>query len=83
MVPIFFSKKITAECYQKLIMNFIFLLEVDEKDRWFQQDGATVHTANSTMQMSEFFGGRIISRNRLPPRTPDLSPPDFYLWGFL
>jgi hypothetical protein len=36
------------------------------------------------MQMlSEFFGGYIISRNLWPPRFPDLSPPDFYLWGFL
>jgi hypothetical protein len=42
-------------------MNFISLLEVDEQERWFQQDGATPHTANSTKQMlSEFFGGRII-----------------------
>jgi hypothetical protein len=36
------------------------------------------------MQMlSEFFGGCIISRNLWPPRSPDLSPPDLYLWGFL
>jgi hypothetical protein len=35
------------------------------------------------MQMlSGFFGGRIISRNSWPPRSPDLSPLDFYLWGF-
>jgi hypothetical protein len=53
--PIFFSETITAERYQELIMNFIFLWEVDEKDCWFQQDGATAHTGNSTMQMlSEF-----------------------------
>jgi hypothetical protein len=59
-------------------MNFISILEVDEQDCWFQQDGATSHTANSTMQMlSEFFGGRIISRNLWPPRSSDLSPPDF------
>jgi hypothetical protein len=73
---------ITAERYQKLIMNLISLLEVDEQDSCFQQDGATTHTTNSTMQMSEFFGGRIISRNLWPPRSPDLSPPDLYLWGF-
>jgi hypothetical protein len=64
-------------------MNFISLLEVDEQDCWFQQDGATAHTANSIMQMlSEFFGGRI-SQNLWHPRSPDLSPLDFYLWGFL
>jgi hypothetical protein len=62
--PIFFRETKTAERYQEIIMNFISLLEVDEQDCWFQEDGATVHTENSTMQMlSEFFGGRIISQN--------------------
>jgi hypothetical protein len=59
-------------------------LEVYEQDCWFQKDGATAHTANSTVQMlSEFFGGRIISQNLWPLKNLDLSPPDFYLWGFL
>jgi hypothetical protein len=56
---------VTAERYQEFIMNFISLLEVDKQDCWFQQDGATVHAANSTMQMFskffKFFGGPIIS----------------------
>jgi hypothetical protein len=52
-------------------MNFISLLEVDEQDCWFQQDGATAHTADSIMQMlSEFFGGRIIFRSLWPPSIP-------------
>jgi hypothetical protein len=81
--PIFFSETITAERYQELIMNFISVLEADKQYCWFQQDGATAHTENYTMEMlSEFFGGRIISRNLWPPRSPDLSPPNFYLWGF-
>jgi hypothetical protein len=76
--PIFFSETITAERYQELIMNFISLLEVDEQDCWFQQDEATAHTANSTMQMlSEFFRGRIFSRKLRPPQSSDRSPPDF------
>jgi hypothetical protein len=65
-------------------MNFISLLEFDEHDCCFQQDGAAAHTANSTMQMlSEFFSGRVISRNLWRLRSPDLSPPDFYTWGGL
>jgi hypothetical protein len=32
------------------IMNLISLLEVDEQDCWFQQDGAMAHSANSTLQ---------------------------------
>jgi hypothetical protein len=31
--------------------------------------------------LNEFFGERVISRNLWPPRSPDLTPPDFYLWG--
>jgi hypothetical protein len=81
---IFFIEMATAERYQEIIVNLISLLEVDEQDCWYQQDGATVPTEISTMQMlSEFFGGRIISRNFWPPPSPDLSPSDFHLWGFL
>jgi hypothetical protein len=65
-------------------MNFILLCEVDERNCWFQQNGATAYTGNLTMQMlSEFFGSRIISQNLWPPRSPDLSPPDFCLLGDL
>jgi hypothetical protein len=57
-------------------------LESDKQDCWFQQDGAMAHTTNSAMQMlSKFFGGHI-SRNLWPPRSLDLSPPDFYLVVF-
>jgi hypothetical protein len=62
-------------------MNLTSLLEVDKQDCWFQQDGAMVLTANSTMQMlSMFFGGSTVSQNLWPL---DLAPLDFYLWGFL
>ena len=56
-------------------------------DVWFQQDGATFHTVNATMALlNEKFPGRIISRNsevNLPPRSCDLTPLDFFLWGYL
>jgi hypothetical protein len=53
--PIFFSETITDERYRELIMNLISLLEFDEQDCWFQQDRATAHIVNSTMEMlSEF-----------------------------
>ena len=54
---------------------------------WFQQDGATCHTACETMEsLREKFPGRVISRNgdrNWPPRSSDLSPCDFFLWGFV
>ncbi len=51
----------------------------------FQQDGATCHsTANETMTLlKENFGDKVISNPRWPPRSPDLTPPDFFLWGAL
>ena len=60
---------------------------VHREEQWFQQDGATPHTANITMEWLDCcFAGRQISRRRIPewsPHSPDLNPPDFYLWGFL
>jgi hypothetical protein len=44
---------------------FIGLLEKDEITySWFQQDGATAHTANNSMKLlNEIFGERVISRS--------------------
>ena len=63
--------------------DFIGLLEEDEITySWFQQDVAIAHTANNSMKLlNEIFGERVISRNLWPPHSPDLTPPDFYLWG--
>ena len=51
------------------------------------QDGATAHTARETMQLlTECFDDRKISRNgnvNWPSRSPDLTSPDFFLWGYL
>jgi len=54
---------------------------------WFQQDGATAHTANESMTIvRNMFPGHLISRfgdMTWPPRSPDLSTCDFFLWGYL
>jgi hypothetical protein len=64
-----------------MLHDFIGLLKEDEIT-WFQQDDATAHTANNSMKLlNEIFGERVISRKLWPPRTPDLTPPDFYLLG--
>ena len=56
-------------------------------DQWFQQDGATPHTSNHTLDwLRERFQERLISRKcdvEWAPHSPDLNPPDFYLWGYL
>ena len=54
---------------------------------WFQQDGATAHTAKIPMDcLREAFPGRLISRRgdvNWPARSPDLAPCDYFLWGYL
>ncbi|PSN51234.1 hypothetical protein C0J52_10549 [Blattella germanica] len=54
---------------------------------WFQQDGATSHTARISMEtLRRMFPGRLISRwgdLNWPPRSPDLAAPDYFLWGYL
>jgi hypothetical protein len=51
---------------------------------YFQQDNATAHTARNSMSaLQKVFADRIISTGMWPPRLPDLSACDFYLWGNL
>ena len=82
--PLFFEETVNREPYSSVLHDFIGLLEEDEITySWFQQDGATAHTANNSMKLlNEIFGERVISRNFCgPPCSPDLTPPEFYLWG--
>ena len=55
-------------------------------EQWFQQDGANPHTSNQTLTwLRQRFQERLISRcdPEWAPHSPDLNPPDFYLWGYL
>ena len=54
----------------------------------YQQDGATPHTSNVSLEyLRRYFpGDRLISRrtdNPWPAHSPGLSPPDFFVWGYL
>ncbi|GFU54502.1 heat shock 70kDa protein 8 [Trichonephila clavipes] len=57
------------------------------KELWFQQDGATCHTARATIDLlKDTFGDRLISRFgpvNWPPRSCDLTPLDYFLWGYV
>ena len=52
---------------------------------WFQQDSATCHTAKATLDvLRPVFEDRIVSRRAdvvWLPRSCDLTPLDYYLWG--
>ena len=65
--------------------QFVDQLDDDElRNGYFQQDGAICHTSNDSMtEIESFFHDRIISKALWPPRSRDLSPLDFFLWGAL
>ena len=78
--------------YRAMLQDF-FLPELRRlvgrniRNQWFQQDGATCHTANNTLSLlRDVFGDNLISLRTdkiWPPHSPDLNPPDYYLWGYL
>jgi hypothetical protein len=49
-------------------------------------DGAPAHWAREVREwMNEQFGGKWIGHGgpiEWPPRSPDLTPPDYFLWGY-
>ncbi|GFW79177.1 transposable element Tc3 transposase [Trichonephila clavipes] len=59
----------------------------DEMELWFQQDGATCHTARATIDLlKDTFGDRLNSRFgpvNWPPRSCDLTALDYFLWGYV
>ncbi|GFW50403.1 putative DD41D transposase [Trichonephila clavipes] len=72
-----------------MITNF-FIPELNNhnvQELWFQQDGATSHTARATIDLlKDTFGDRLISRfgpGNWPPRSCDLTPLDYFLWGYV
>ncbi|GFU18051.1 transposable element Tc3 transposase [Trichonephila clavipes] len=68
-----------------MITNF-FIPELnnhDVQELWFQQDGATCHTARVTIDLlKDTFGDRLILRFG-SPRSCDLIPLDYFLWGYV
>ncbi|GFV50171.1 uncharacterized protein TNCV_146901 [Trichonephila clavipes] len=72
-----------------MITNF-FISELnnhDVQELWFQTDGATCHTARATIDLlKDTFGDHLISRFgpvNWSPRCCDLTPLDFFLWGYV
>lgn len=81
----FFQDTVKSQTYCDFIDQFVMTLTEQEiEEGWFQHDGATAHTSNKTKaHVEQFFGPRTIAKSLFPPRSPDLTPPDFYLWGCL
>ncbi|GFX94298.1 transposable element Tc3 transposase [Trichonephila clavipes] len=80
---------VNGDRYRAMITNF-FIPELKNhvlQELWFQQDGATYHTARATIYLlKDTFGDRLISRFgpvNWPPRSCDLTPLDYFLWGYV
>ena len=79
---------VTKERYTKMLME-IFPEDSEEvsSNSIFMQDGAPAHTSRMSMEWLENrFPGRLLSNKSefiWPPRSPDLNPLDFFLWGYM
>ena len=86
--PFFFTGTVTGDNYRDMFENHVFpeLRRRHLIDQViFQQDGAPPHFSKAAMDFlsSQLPDTRIISRGfpqTWPPRSPDLSPLDYYLW---
>ena len=91
--PLFFENEqeeavtVNGDRYWAMLNGFLFT-KIEEKDIgiiWFQQDDGTCYTAEATLDiLLTVFEDRFISRRTdvvWPPRSCDLPPLDYYLWG--
>ena len=71
--------------YMEIFNAFVNHLEDEELSTgYFQQDVATSHTSHANVaEIQSFFGDRVTSKELWPPRSPDLTQPDYLLWGYL
>ncbi|GFW29745.1 transposable element Tc3 transposase [Trichonephila clavipes] len=80
---------VNCERYRAVTTNFFIpeLKNQDVQELWFQQDGATCPTARATIDLLKgTFSDRLISRFgpvNWPPRSCDLTPLDYFLWGYV
>ncbi|GFU90736.1 uncharacterized protein TNCV_4182901 [Trichonephila clavipes] len=78
-----------ANPQEAMITNF-FIPELnnhDVQELWFQQDGSICHTVRARIDLlKDTLGERLISRFvpvHWPPRSCDLTPLDYFLWGYV
>jgi hypothetical protein len=83
----FFDNTVNQENYLEMLKKYFWpnLKRTPNYEKfYFQQDGATPHTATATQTwLRGKFGPKFIDKHSWPPRSPDLNACDFYLWGYL
>lgn len=90
--PYFFENILNGALYYEFLSTQLFDLLQDVpvhivEEMWFQQDGAPPHFAVNVKEwLNQQFPGRWIGRGSAinwPARSPDLTPLDFFLWGYV
>jgi len=90
--PYFFNNTVNQHTYLDMLQHFLVDklddLPINYRARcYFQQDGCPAHYARAVVEwLNQEFGQNWIGRNGpvlWPPRSPDLTIADFYLWGRL
>lgn len=90
--PFFFRHNLTSQDYLQFlnteISDIVDNMPVEIRHSlWYQCDGAPIHSSRQVKEkLLEMFRGKVIGRNMeqiWPPRSPDLTPLDFFLWGYL
>ncbi|XP_066600142.1 uncharacterized protein [Prorops nasuta] len=88
--PYFLPRRLTGTIYTEFIKDILPVLLEDvplsvRQEMWFQSDGAPPHfNRQANNLVVEKFQRRWIGRGapvQWPPRSPDLTPLDFFLWG--
>lgn len=91
VIPRYVFSKLSFQFYCCFIT--IHLIRIKELNNgtldgvYYHQDGASAHTTQRVRdKLKEWFGEKIISLRsnfECAPRSPDLTPLDFYQWGVL
>ena len=88
--PFFFEGTVTGETYLEILGSSILAAIralYENSDVFYQQDGAFPHYHRDVRAfLVENLEGHLIGRRGtfgFPPRSPDLTPLDFYLWPSL
>ena len=91
-IPHVLQGRLNGESYLHFLQNILPCLLEDvplatRRAIWFMHDGAPPHNYHIAHDhLNRTFHGRLIANRgpiAWPPRSPDLSPIDFFLWGHL
>ena len=85
--PYFFEESVNQQNYLAMLKFYFWTRHLhmpDYKNYYFQQDGATPHTASIVQNfLFSKFKSKFIDKTKWPPYSPDLNVCDFFLWGYL